>query len=123
MMFKLFADCKVDVVILETEVQTQSRAIGKNPFSLMVDLFQTLLNQVEKHDITIGKLSAKNKDVKLLKNHGKRRNKRSNCDRNRSKSNNRKTVIRSYKHEFATKARGRKYRDQNGTQTSEVQID
>jgi NTE family protein len=46
-------------------VQTQARVIGKNPFSLMVDLFQTLLNQVEKHDITIGKLSAKNKDVKL----------------------------------------------------------
>lgn len=56
---------EVDVVILETEVETQSRAIGKNPFSLMVDLFQTLLNQVEKHDITIGKLAAKNKDVKL----------------------------------------------------------
>jgi len=56
---------EVDVVILETEVQTQSRSIGKNPFSLMVDLFQTLLDQVEKHDITIGKLAAKNKDVKL----------------------------------------------------------
>jgi NTE family protein len=56
---------EIDVVILETEVQTQARVIGKNPFSLMVDLFQTLLNQVEKHDITIGKLSAKNKDVKL----------------------------------------------------------
>jgi hypothetical protein len=31
----------------------------------MIDLFQTLLIQVEKHDITIGKLSAKNKNVKL----------------------------------------------------------
>ena len=31
----------------------------------MVDLFQTLLTQVEKHDITIGKLAAKNKNVKL----------------------------------------------------------
>ena len=31
----------------------------------MVDLFQTLLIQVEKHDITIGKLAAKNKDAKL----------------------------------------------------------
>lgn len=56
---------EVDVIILETEVQTSPRRIGKNPFSLMVDLFQTLLNQVEKHDITIGKLSAKNKNVKL----------------------------------------------------------
>lgn len=56
---------EIDVIVLETETQTAPRAIGKNPFSLMVDLFQTLLDQVEKHDITIGKLSAKNKNVKL----------------------------------------------------------
>lgn len=56
---------EIDVVILETEVQTKPRNIGRNPFSLMVDLFQTLLVQVEKHNITIGKLAAKNKDVKL----------------------------------------------------------
>jgi len=56
---------EIDVVILETETQTAPRIIGKNPFSLMVDLFQTLLDQVEKHDITIGKLAANNKNVKL----------------------------------------------------------
>jgi predicted patatin/cPLA2 family phospholipase len=56
---------EVDVVILETEMQVSPRSIGKNPFSLTIDLFQTLLIQVEKHDITIGKLSAKNKNVKL----------------------------------------------------------
>jgi len=56
---------EVDVIILETEVQTVPRVIGKNPFSLMIDLFQTLLVQVEKHDITIGKLAANNKNVKL----------------------------------------------------------
>ena len=56
---------EIDVVVLETEVQTAPRTIGKNPFSLMVDLFQTLLDQVEKHDITIGKLAARNKNVKL----------------------------------------------------------
>jgi predicted patatin/cPLA2 family phospholipase len=56
---------EVDVVILETEKQSVPRKIGKNPFSLMIDLFQTLLNQVEKHDITIGKLAANNKNVKL----------------------------------------------------------
>lgn len=56
---------EIDVVILETEAQTKPRNIGRNPFSLMVDLFQTLLVQVEKHNITIGKLAAKNKDVKL----------------------------------------------------------
>jgi predicted patatin/cPLA2 family phospholipase len=56
---------EVDVIILETEVQARPKKIGRNPFSLMIDLFQTLLIQVEKHDITIGKLAAKNKDVKL----------------------------------------------------------
>lgn len=56
---------EIDVVVLETEVQTAPRTIGKNPFSLMVDLFQTLLDQVEKHDITIGKLAARNKNVNL----------------------------------------------------------
>jgi predicted patatin/cPLA2 family phospholipase len=56
---------EVDVVILETEMQSVPKTIGKNPFSLMIDLFQTLLNQVEKHDITIGKLAANNKNVKL----------------------------------------------------------
>jgi NTE family protein len=55
----------VDVIILETEIQIVSRSMGKNPFSLLVDLFQTLLDQVEKHNITIGKLSAKNKDANL----------------------------------------------------------
>lgn len=56
---------EIDVVILETETQTAPRVIGKNPFSLMVDLFGTLLDQVEKHDITIGKLTATSKNVKL----------------------------------------------------------
>ncbi len=56
---------EIDVVILETEIQTAPRVIGRNPFSLMVDLFGTLLDQVEKHNITIGKLAAKNKNVKL----------------------------------------------------------
>jgi NTE family protein len=55
----------IDVVILETETQLTPRVIGKNPFSLMLDLFATLLSQVEKHDITIGKLSANHHDVKL----------------------------------------------------------
>jgi predicted patatin/cPLA2 family phospholipase len=56
---------EIDVVVLEMETNHTPKVIGKNPFSLMVDLFGTLLDQVEKHDITIGKLSAKNKNVKL----------------------------------------------------------
>ncbi|MBF7091660.1 patatin-like phospholipase family protein [Flavobacterium sp. ALJ2] len=56
---------EIDVVILETEVNITQNAIGKNPFSLMIDLFRIALDQVEKHDIAIGKLIAKNKNVKL----------------------------------------------------------
>ncbi len=56
---------EIDVVVLETETQVEPRKTGRNPFSLMVDLFATLLEQVEKHDITIGKLAAKNKNCKL----------------------------------------------------------
>ncbi|KIA99432.1 MULTISPECIES: patatin family protein [unclassified Flavobacterium] len=56
---------EIDVVILETEVNTTKSTIGKNPFSLMIDLFRIALDQVEKHDIAIGKLLAKNKNVKL----------------------------------------------------------
>jgi NTE family protein len=56
---------EIDVIILETEVNTNKTVIGKNPFSLMIDLFRIALDQVEKHDIAIGKLIANNKDVKL----------------------------------------------------------
>jgi hypothetical protein len=56
---------EIDVIILETEVNTSKMVIGKNPFSLMIDLFRIALDQVEKHDIAIGKLMANNKNVKL----------------------------------------------------------
>lgn len=56
---------EIDVIILETEDKKATRVIGKNPFSLLIDLFGTLLDQVENHDITIGKLAAKSNNVKL----------------------------------------------------------
>ena len=56
---------EIDVIILETEVNLDKTVIGKNPFSLMIDLFRIALDQVEKHDIAIGKLMATNKNVKL----------------------------------------------------------
>ncbi len=56
---------EIDVVVLETEVNTTKIEIGKNPFSLMIDIFRIALDQVEKHDIALGKLIASNKDVKL----------------------------------------------------------
>ena len=56
---------EVDVIILETATQIEPINVGKNPFSLMVSIFSTLFDQVEKNDVTIGKLAAKNKNVKL----------------------------------------------------------
>jgi isochorismate hydrolase len=38
---------------------------SKNPFSLLFDAFDFMLEHVERHNITIGKLSAKQHDVKL----------------------------------------------------------
>lgn len=56
---------EIDVVVLETEKSTPRVAIGKNPFSLLIDLFQIELDQIEKHDILIGTLSASHNNVKL----------------------------------------------------------
>lgn len=56
---------EVDAVILESEHMEYNKVLGKNPFSLMINLFGHLLDQVERSDITIGKLAAKNRDVKL----------------------------------------------------------
>ena len=56
---------EVDAIILESENMEYNKVLGKNPFSLMLNLFGHLLDQVETSDITIGKLAAKNKDVKL----------------------------------------------------------
>lgn len=56
---------EVDAVVLEAEQMERSKVLGKNPFSLMLNLFGHLLDQVEKNDIVIGKLAAKNNGVKL----------------------------------------------------------
>ncbi len=56
---------EVDAVVLESENMEYNKILGKNPFSLMINLFSHLLDQVERSDITIGKLAAKNKGVKL----------------------------------------------------------
>ncbi len=56
---------EIDAVVLEKENMEYNKVLGKNPFSLMINLFGHLLDQVERSDITIGKLAAKNKDVKL----------------------------------------------------------
>lgn len=56
---------EIDAVVLESENMEYMKVLGKNPFSLMLNLFGHLLDQVEKSDILIGKLAAKNKNVKL----------------------------------------------------------
>lgn len=56
---------EVDAIVLEAETLGKQKVLGKNPFSLMISLFGHLLNQVERNDIVIGKLAAKNNNVKL----------------------------------------------------------
>ncbi|MBT8325356.1 MAG: patatin-like phospholipase family protein [Winogradskyella sp.] len=56
---------EVDAIVLEAESLNKQKVLGKNPFSLMISLFGHLLDQVERNDIAIGKLAAKNNQVKL----------------------------------------------------------
>ncbi|MCQ0110787.1 patatin-like phospholipase family protein [Zhouia amylolytica] len=56
---------EVDAIILETENMEFNKVLGKNPFSLMVNLYTFVLDQLEYHDIVEGKLAAMNKNVKL----------------------------------------------------------
>jgi len=56
---------EIDVIILETEIRIKKTILGKNPFSLLINLFLFTMDQVGKHDLSNGKLAAKNKDVKL----------------------------------------------------------
>ena len=56
---------EVDAIILETEVAQINRLPSKNPFSLMSSVFAFMLDHVERHNVSIGKLEAKQKDVQL----------------------------------------------------------
>ena len=56
---------EVDAIILEAENMEYNKVLGKNPFSLMMNLFGFLMDQVEYHDVVEGKLAALNKKVKL----------------------------------------------------------
>ncbi len=56
---------EIDAIILETEVTQINKMHSKNPFSLLFNVFDFMLTHVERHNITIGKLAATNKNVKL----------------------------------------------------------
>ena len=56
---------EIDAIILEAENMEYNKVLGKNPFSLMVNLFGFVLDQIEFHNIAEGKLAAMTKDVSL----------------------------------------------------------
>src|SRR5690554_6722621 len=56
---------EVDAIILESENMEYNKVLGKNPFSLMVNLFGFVVDQIEYHNIAEGKLAAMTKDVAL----------------------------------------------------------
>lgn len=56
---------EIDAVVLESENMEKQKVLGKNPFSLMISLFGHLMDQVERNDVTIGKLAAKTKEANL----------------------------------------------------------
>ena len=56
---------EIDAIILEAENMEHNKVLGKNPFSLMMNLSGFMLDQVEKHDVREGKLAALQRQVKL----------------------------------------------------------
>lgn len=56
---------EIDAIILEAENMAHNKVLGKNPFSLMMNLFGFMLDQVEKHNVREGKLAALQQNVKL----------------------------------------------------------
>ena len=56
---------EIDAIILETEITQINRMPAKNPFSLLFTVQEFMMEHVEKHNITIGKLSAKQNGVEL----------------------------------------------------------
>ena len=55
----------IDAIILESENMEHNKVLGKNPFSLMLSIYGFVLDQIEKHDISEGILSAKHRGVQL----------------------------------------------------------
>ena len=56
---------QIDAIILESEALEQEKVLGKNPFSLMLNLYGFMLDQVERHDIREGKLASVYQNVEL----------------------------------------------------------
>ena len=54
---------EVDVIVLETEVVHYNRMPSRNPFSLMTNMYNYMLDRVEKQNIRIGKYVAGHQGV------------------------------------------------------------
>lgn len=55
----------VDAIILKTENLDRRQVLGKNPFSLMMNLFRFMLDQVEYGNVIEGDLAAQIKNINL----------------------------------------------------------
>lgn len=49
---------EIDAIILESENMEYKKVLGKNPFSLLLNLLSFMMDQTEHHDIAEGKLAA-----------------------------------------------------------------
>ena len=56
---------EIDAVILDTEKVQINKIPSKNPFSLMLNVFDFTIGNVERHNVTIGELAAKKNEVTL----------------------------------------------------------
>ena len=56
---------EIDAIILETEVSQINRMPSKNPFSLLTSIFEFMQDNIEKQNVSLGKLVAKHHNIKL----------------------------------------------------------
>lgn len=56
---------EIDAIVLETEVPQLNRLPSRNPFDLITHLFNFMQIHIEKSNISIGKLEAENRNLKL----------------------------------------------------------
>jgi len=56
---------EIDAIILETEITQINRMPSKNPFSLMTNIFEFMQDNIERQNVSLGKLAAKHQNVKL----------------------------------------------------------
>ena len=56
---------EIDAIVLETEVSQINRMPSKNPFSLMTNVFEFMQENIEKQNVSLGKLATTHHKIKL----------------------------------------------------------